>query len=39
MEGTCKNCGTPNVELNDEGMCANCAAAAPKTDETATPAA
>ncbi len=27
MMGTCKGCGTENVELNEQGMCANCAAA------------
>ena len=26
MMGTCKGCGTENVELNEMGMCANCAA-------------
>jgi len=24
--GTCMNCGTENVALNEQGMCANCAA-------------
>jgi len=24
--GTCKGCGTENVELNEQGMCADCAA-------------
>jgi hypothetical protein len=27
MIGTCKGCGTENVEVNEQGMCANCAAA------------
>jgi len=26
MMGTCKGCGTENVELDENGMCANCAA-------------
>ena len=26
MMGTCNGCGTENVELNEQGMCANCAA-------------
>jgi hypothetical protein len=26
MTGTCSNCGMENVELNDQGLCANCAA-------------
>jgi hypothetical protein len=26
MMGTCKGCGTENVELNEQGLCANCAA-------------
>ena len=30
MMGTCKGCGTENVEVNEEGMCANCAT--PSTD-------
>lgn len=25
MMGTCKGCGTENVELNEQGLCANCA--------------
>jgi hypothetical protein len=33
MMGTCKGCGTPNVELNEDGMCEACAA---KTAETGT---
>jgi len=38
MIGTCKNCGTENVELNDAGLCANCAATAPAGDhEGSTP--
>jgi NMD protein affecting ribosome stability and mRNA decay len=26
MMGTCTSCGTENVELNEQGLCANCAA-------------
>lgn len=26
MIGTCKGCGAENVELNEQGLCANCAA-------------
>lgn len=39
MIGTCTGCGTENVELNEAGLCANCAAAptAPSTEETSTP--
>ena len=33
MMGTCKNCGTENVELNEQGLCANCAAAQPSGDQ------
>ncbi|MEX1997731.1 MAG: hypothetical protein WEA04_03625 [Candidatus Andersenbacteria bacterium] len=29
MMGTCKSCGAENVEVNEQGLCANCAA---KTD-------
>lgn len=25
-KGTCTSCGMTDVELNDKGMCANCAA-------------
>jgi hypothetical protein len=34
MMGTCTGCGTENVELNEDGKCAMCAAApaAPSTD-------
>ena len=35
MMGTCKGCGTENVELNEEGLCAMCAgSAAPSTEGT-----
>lgn len=38
MMGTCSGCGAENVELNEEGKCANCAAAAtpeaPAGDDT-----
>jgi hypothetical protein len=26
MMGTCKGCGTENVEVNEQGLCAACAA-------------
>lgn len=26
MMGTCKGCGAENVEVNEQGMCADCAA-------------
>lgn len=26
MTGTCVNCGTADVELNEQGLCATCAA-------------
>lgn len=34
MMGTCKGCGAENVEVNEQGLCANCAAApsAPAAD-------
>jgi hypothetical protein len=40
MMGTCTGCGTENVELNEAGLCATCAAsqAAPSTEGTETPA-
>lgn len=30
MTGTCKDCGTKNVEVNADGLCAACAAKAGK---------
>ena len=34
MTGTCVNCGTADVEVNEEGKCVNCAGT-----ETTAPAA
>lgn len=38
MVGTCTGCGTENVEINEAGLCAACAAsqAAPSTEGTET---
>lgn len=38
MMGTCKSCGTENVELNEQGLCANCAATAGDQDGGSEPA-
>ena len=34
MMGTCTGCGTENVEVNEAGLCAACAAA-PSTESPA----
>lgn len=41
MIGTCTGCGTENVEVNEAGLCGNCAAtpAAPSVEGTDAPAA
>lgn len=31
--GTCVSCGMTDVEVNDQGECADCAGAATKTNE------
>lgn len=33
VKGTCANCGTADVELNEADLCADCAASS-KTDDT-----
>ncbi len=38
MMGTCTGCGTENVEVNEQGLCAACAAkTAEGASETPTP--